>query len=135
MSEKKLDDYKDLLLDKKTIAVLSVSRANKSPHATQVWFDCDQDSLKNNEIMVNTSKGRLKSKLLQKGTKVTLTFPDKADDFRYLSAEGEISRIIEGQEATEHIHKLSHKYLGKDYPYLQPNEKRLKYIVKVSKIY
>ena len=112
-----------------------MSRTNKAPHATQVWFDCDQNSLKNKEIMVNTSKGRLKAKLLEKGTKVTLTFPDKENDFRYLSAEGEITRIIEGKEALDHIHKLSNKYLNKDYPFLQPDEERLKYVVKIAKVY
>ena len=135
MSEKKLTDFKDLLLEKKSPVVLAVSRANKAPHVTLVWFDCTATDLENKQLTVNTSKGRIKSKLLKKGTNVTLTFPDKENDMRYLSAEGEVSQVIEGEEALKHIHKLAHKYVGTDYPWLQPGEERLKYVIKISRVY
>ncbi len=135
MSDKKLTDFEDLLVEKNILTVLSVPRDNKGPHATPVWFKTTKDGIKRNEITFNSNKSRMKGKLIHKGTPVTMTFLDPENIFRYITLSGTVSQVIDGQEAVDHINELSKKYLGKDYPNLQPGEQRVKYVLKVSSIY
>ena len=135
MSEKKLTDFKDLLIEKKILTVLSVPRKNKGPHATPVWFKTTEEGLKKNEITFNSNTSRMKGKLIHKGTPVTMTFLDPDNTFRYITLSGSVAQVIEGQEAINHINELSRKYQGTDYPNLQPGEKRVKFVLKVANVY
>lgn len=135
MSEKKLVDFEDLLIEKKILTVLSIPRNNKGPHATPVWFKATEEGIKNQVITFNSNKSRMKGKLIHKGTPVTMTFLDPDNIFRYITLSGAVSQVIEGQEAINHINEISRKYMGKDYPDLQPGEQRVKYVLKVTSIY
>lgn len=135
MSEKKLTDFKDLLIEKKILTVLSVPRKHTGPHATPVWFKTTEEGIKKNEITFNSNKSRMKGKLIHQGTPVTMTFLDPDNIFRYITLSGTVSQIIDGQEAVNHINELSQKYTGKDYSNLQPGEQRVKFVLKVASVY
>ena len=135
MVKKNLTDFKDLLIEKKVLTVLSVARENKAPHTTPVWFETSEESLKNNEISFNSNKSRIKGKIIQLGTPIIMTILDPENVFRYISMAGSVSQVVDGKEAFDHINQLSQKYLGKDYPFLQPNEERVKFVFKITKVY
>ena len=64
-----------------------------------------------------------------------MTILDPENVFRYISMAGSVSQVVDGKEAFDHINQLSQKYLGKDYPFLQPNEERVKFVFKITKVY
>ena len=76
MSSKKLQDYKDLLMNKKVICTVAINRKNKSPHITPVWFEVTQENYKNKEMTFNTLKGRVKANLLKQGTEISINVID-----------------------------------------------------------
>ena len=70
------------------------------------------------------------------GSKISLSIVDTDNIYRYLGINGEIVKVIEGQEAFDHIDQLAFKYLGKKkYPNLKPNEERVKYVIKIENIF
>ena len=135
MSKKQLQEYKDLLVDKKAICTVAVGRANKPPHITPVWFKVTPKEIDDRELTFNTLEGRVKANLLHIGTKLSINIIDPDEPSRYLSIDGEIAKIINGEEGTKHIHELSRKYNGQDASFLQPGDKRIKYVVKMNEFY
>ena len=136
MTNKSLDDYRDLLFEKKVLAHLAIVRKNNVPHVTPVWFDLSEEDFKNRIINVNSAKGRVKSNNMSIGSKISLSIVDSENIYRYLGINGEIKQIIEGPEAFAHIDHLALKYLGKEkYPSLKPNEERVKYIISINSIF
>ena len=116
------EKYLDLLQQKKTFANLATVMPDGSPQVTPVWFDY-QDGC----IRVNTAKGRVKARNMQKGAPVALAIVDPENPYRYIQVRGRVKRVAE-QNANAHIDSLAKKYLGKDkYPFAQPGEVRVMY--------
>ncbi len=136
MAHKNINDYTDLLFEKKAVAHLAIVRKNNIPHVSPVWFDLSKEDLKNGIINVNSAKGRVKANNMSVGSKVSLSIVDTDNIYRYLGINGEITEVIEGQEAFDHIDKLALKYLGEEkYPNLKPNEERVKYVIKIESLF
>ena len=135
MSGKQLQDYKDLLLDKKVVCTVAVTRKNNTPHITPIWFGMTEENFKNKELTMNTLQGRVKANLFKKGTKLGISLMDPDQPSRYISMDGEINSITEGEEGTRHIQELSHKYTGHDAVFLKPGDERIKYTISISKVY
>ena len=135
MSDKILEEYKDLLMDKKVICTVAINRKNKSPHITPVWFEVTQENFNNREITFNTQRGRVKANLLNIGTELSINIidPDKLN--RYLSIDAVVTQIINGEEGAKHVNELAHKYTGKDAAFLNPGDERIKYVVKMNNFY
>jgi len=78
-----------------------------------MWIDYD---LNKNEILVNTAKGRKKTRNMTVGSKVALSVLDSSNPYRYLGVQGDIIEVTQ-EGAEDHINKLAMKYMGKDkYP-------------------
>lgn len=135
MAGKQLHDYRDLLLDKKVVCTVAVTRKDNTPHLTPIWFGMNEENFKNKEITMNTLKGRLKANLFKKGTKIGISMMDPDQPSRYLSMDGEIRSITEGEEGTKHIQELSHKYTGHDADFLNQGDIRIKYTISINNIY
>lgn len=136
MTSKNLDDYKDLLFEKKAIAHLAIVRKNNIPHVSPVWFDLSADDYKDNIINVNSAKGRVKANNMTLGSKISLSIVDPENIYRYIGINGSIKEIIDGPDADNHIDQLAFKYLGKEkYPNAKPDEKRVKYVIKIENIF
>lgn len=117
-----LDQYRDLLTQKKPVAALATTMPDGSPQVTPVWFDYDGKRLR-----VNTAKGRVKARNMQEGSRVALMIVDPENPYRYVQVRGRIALATENG-ADEHINALAKKYLGEDkYPYRQPGEVRVRY--------
>ena len=117
--------HADLLKEKKAFANLATLNADGSPQVTPVWVDFD-----GTHVLVNTAKGRVKAKNLEREKRVALSIADPENPYRYLGIQGRVTEMTEsGGDA--HIDKMAKKYMGKDtYPFRTPGEVRV--IVKIS---
>ena len=110
------------LLEKKAFAQLATLMPDGSPHVAPVWFEYD-----GTHILVNTAKGRVKDKNMQRDPRVGIDIMDPDNPYRHVSIRGRVADVTE-KGADEHINKLSKKYIGQDvYPYRQPGEVRVLY--------
>jgi PPOX class probable F420-dependent enzyme len=117
-----LDQFRDLLTQKKPLAALATIMPDGTPQVTPVWFDYDGKRLR-----VNTAKGRVKARNMQEGSSVALAIVDPDNPYRYVQVRGRVAVATENG-ADEHIDSLARKYLGQDrYPFRQPGEVRIRY--------
>src|SRR6476620_5778893 len=113
------------LLEKKAFANLSTLNADGSPQVTPVWVDYDGTN-----VMVNTARGRVKTKNLEREPRVALSIADPENPYRYLGIQGRVVEMTD-QGGDAHIDKMAKKYLGKDsYPARKAGEVRL--VVKIA---
>ncbi|MGH8011430.1 MAG: PPOX class F420-dependent oxidoreductase [Candidatus Binataceae bacterium] len=118
------DQYLDLLTRKKAFANLATIMKDGSPQVTPIWFD-----FTNGQIRLNTARGRVKERNLQKGARVALAIMDPDNPYRHVQVRGRVVSVSENG-ADQHIDSLAKKYLGKDkYPFRGPGEVRVMYEV------
>lgn len=133
---KNLSDYKDILIEKTSFAQVAIVRKNGTPHVTPLWFSVSEGDLNDGIININTATGRVKANNMQTGDKIAISIMDPENPYRFLGVEGTIQDRIMGEEAETHIDELALKYLGKDkYPYRTETEKRIKFHVKIDKVF
>jgi len=117
-----LDNYLDLLQQKKAFADLATIMPDGTPQVTPVWFDYH-----GGRVRVNTAKGRVKARNLKPGAPVALSILDPDNPYRYVQIRGRVANATE-TGADAHIDSLAKKYLGKDqYPFRRPGEVRIMY--------
>jgi len=117
--------HADLLREKPAFAQLATLNADGSPQVTPVWVDFDGAN-----ILVNTARGRVKTKNLAREPRVALSISDPENPYRYLGVQGRVTEMTE-TGADAHIDKMAKKYLGKDkYPFRAPGEVRV--LVKIA---
>ncbi|HEY3700485.1 MAG TPA: PPOX class F420-dependent oxidoreductase [Spongiibacteraceae bacterium] len=114
------ENYLDLF-QKKAFAHLTTLMPDGSPQVSPVW--CEYDG---KYVVVNSAKGRQKDRNMRRDARVALAISDPDNPYRYLQVRGKVVEITE-QGADAHIDRLSHKYLGKDYPYRDPSSTRVIY--------
>jgi PPOX class probable F420-dependent enzyme len=108
-------------------AVVTTLRKDGTPHSTVVWIEED-----GGDILFNTAEGRAKPRELAEDPRVSVTFVDPSDMFKWVSVSGRAELTTEG--ARETIDRLAKKYLGKDeYPWYQ-GEQRIDVRIKPEKI-
>jgi PPOX class probable F420-dependent enzyme len=124
------EKYEDLLNKKVAFASLATIMPNGQPQVTPVWFDYDGKNL-----IFNSARGRQKDLNVRRDPRVAMTIIDPENPYRYLEVRGRVTDITQ-EGADNQINKLAKKYLGKDvYPFGQPGEVRVTYIVKPEKIH
>ena len=89
---------------------------------TPVWFGYDDKGV----LRINTALGRVKARNMNQGSPVALSIVDPDNPYRYVQVRGKVSRITQ-EGADANIEALSHKYLGKPYPFRRPGEERVIY--------
>jgi PPOX class probable F420-dependent enzyme len=120
----------DLLKEKKALAALATLNADGSPQVTPVWVDFDGSN-----VLVNTAKGRVKTKNLEREPRVALTIIDPENPYRHVGIQGRVAEITESG-ADAHIDKMAQKYMGKDtYPWRAPGEVRVIVKIAPNKVY
>jgi PPOX class probable F420-dependent enzyme len=113
------------LLQKPAFANLATLNPDGSPQVTPVWVDFDGTNL-----VVNTARGRMKDRNLQRDPRVAVSIADPENPYRYMGVQGRVIEMTESG-ADAHIDKMAKKYLGKDkYPFRAPGEVRV--IVKIA---
>lgn len=102
-------EYHDLF-EKPTIAHVVTMLPNDTPHSTPVWVDYDADD---NRLLVNTERGRRKTKNVERDPTVAASMVDPDNPYRFLSVTGEVGAITT-EGAREHIDELARRYTGED---------------------
>jgi PPOX class probable F420-dependent enzyme len=114
--------FMDIMSQKKAYAHLATVMPDGTPQVTPVWFDMSGD-----KVRVNTARGRVKDRNMQKNAAVALSVIDPDNPYRHVAIRGRIANITE-EGADAHIDSLAKKYLGVDtYPRRQPGEVRVIY--------
>jgi PPOX class probable F420-dependent enzyme len=93
-----------------------------SPHLTPVWVDVE-DTPDGHVVLVNSTRGRVKSRNMAERPPVALEIQDPADPFRYLSLRGRVIAVVEAGAAAQ-LETLAQRYLGRSYPLWRPGEVR-----------
>lgn len=103
-------DFLDLF-QKKTFAHLATLMPDGTPHVTSVYVDYDGQY-----ILINSARGRLKDRNMEKRRNVAIEITDPDNSDRYLLVRGPVVSITE-EGADAHLDKLAKRYLEKDvYP-------------------
>ena len=124
-----LDQYADLLNDKKAFAHLATLMSDGTPQSTPVWFDYVDGA-----IRVNSARGRVKDRNMKEGSRVALSILDPENPYRYLQIRGHVRTVTE-DGAVAHIDKLAKKYIGQDkYPWSGPGEVRVIYEIAPDRV-
>src|SRR5918911_386313 len=95
--------HTDLVRDKPAFANLATLNADGSPQVTPVWADFDGTN-----IIVNTARGRVKHRNLQREPRVALAILDPENPYRYVGIQGRVTEMTEAG-ADEHIDKMAKK--------------------------
>jgi PPOX class probable F420-dependent enzyme len=98
-------------LDGANYGIVTTLRADGSPQTTMVWVERDGDS-----VGFNTAYGRAKPANLERDARVSVlvTAPDF---YHWVAVDGRAELTAEGAE--EQIDRLSRKYDGKPWPYVE----------------
>jgi PPOX class probable F420-dependent enzyme len=124
-----LDNYLDLLQQKKAFAALATIMPDGTPQVTPVWVDYNAG-----KVRVNTARGRVKARNLKPGAAVALAIMDPDNPYRYLQIRGRVASARE-DGADAHIDSLAKKYLDKDkYPFRRPGEVRIMYEIEPESV-
>jgi PPOX class probable F420-dependent enzyme len=121
--------FDDLMKQKKPLAHLATVMPDGTPQVTPVWFDVHGDN-----VRVNTARGRIKDRNMQKNAAVALSIVDPDNPYRHLAIRGRIADIKE-EGADAHIDSLAKKYLNQDsYPFRRPGEVRVIYVIEPTSV-
>ena len=115
------------LFKKPAFASLATLNADGSPQVTPVWCDFD-----GTHVIVNTARGRMKHRNLERDPRVAMSIADPENPYRYLGIQGRVAEITEAG-ADAHIDRMAKKYLNKDkYPFGAAGEVRV--LVKITPV-
>jgi len=99
-------------------AALTTLFPNGSPQTQLMWVDSDKEFL-----YVNTEIHREKYKNVNKDSRISILIWKNDDPFKYVEVRGNVVDSFGGQDARNHIDKLSEKYFNKPYPFTVQTER------------
>lgn len=117
------------LLDDETKAQawLALVLADGTPHVSAVWFRWDGE-----HIIVNTARGRVKDRVLQRTRYAAIAIGDPNDFYTFMQIRGPVVEETE-QGALDEINTLSWKYFERAWPH-RPGEVRVTYKIRPEKV-
>ena len=115
------------LLNVPNYAVVSTQNGDGSILSTVVWVGLDDGKL-----FVNSALGRRWPANLDNDPHATLVVMNPDNPQNFLEVRGTVTSSTE--HGTEDINWLSNKYIGKDYPWLQPGEQRVTFVFEPSRV-
>ncbi|MEZ5379174.1 MAG: PPOX class F420-dependent oxidoreductase [Acidimicrobiales bacterium] len=107
------------ILDSNGFAHVATVGPDGEPQNNPVWFAWDGET-----IAISQTPTKQKFKNIQREPRVSLSILDPENPYRYLEVRGEVASI-EPDADYAFIHSLSNRYMGQDYPWLQPGEERV----------
>lgn len=94
------------LLKGRNFAHFATLNEDGSPHVAPLWIDVDD----NGRILVNTALGRRKDRNVRRDRRVGLSISPQDDPYTWLSVQGTVVEIEEGDGPLAHIGELSMRY-------------------------
>jgi PPOX class probable F420-dependent enzyme len=105
-----LEDNVKSLAQGKNFAAFTTLLPGGQPMTHIMWVDADEECL-----LINTEVHRQKFKNISRDPRVTVTVFDSGNPYKYVEVRGRVTEEVKGQQARDHIDKLSDKYVGKPY--------------------
>jgi anthraniloyl-CoA monooxygenase len=103
-------EYLDIF-QKPAFAHLATLMPDGTPQVTSVWVDYD-----GKHVLVNSARGRLKDRNIERRPDVAIEIPDPDNPNRYLAVRGPVVESTE-EGADAHLNQLAKRYLNRDeYP-------------------
>lgn len=106
------------LLDGKNFGHLATLMPDGSPQTTVVWVERDGDA-----VLLNVAKGRVKYYNMLRDPRVALSVHSQDNPSMYIQIRGYVELIEENADA--HVHRLSRKYVGRDYSDIDTDPQRV----------
>lgn len=119
-----LSDGQRKLLDGKNFAHVATVDANGNPQVTPVWIEYD-----GTHVIINSEEKRAKVKHVKSRPQIAICISNSENPYQYIEIRGKVVEVTT-DGADEGINRLSHKYIGKDYPFNKPGDVRV--ILKVE---
>lgn len=107
------------ILTKKCFGHVATIGPDGEPQSSPVWVDYDGTNLR-----ISQNEHRQKLHNLRRNPEISISATDPDDPYHYLEVRGKVADI-QPDEGYAFINALANKYLGQDYPYLQPGEQRV----------
>ena len=117
------------ILEGVNFASLATINIDGSPQVSVVWID-----YKDNHILINTAKGRIKTNNMERDPRVSISVIDAKNPYNQITFKGIVKKISE-TNADEHIHSLAKKYLNQDKYPISNKETRVIVSIKPQKFY
>lgn len=118
------------LLRKPSPCFVATLMPDGSPQLTETWVTTDGE-----HVVLNIVDGMQKAKNIARDPRVAVNVADPDDIRRFYAVRGRVVATT-SEGGHDHIHELSHKYLGMPYPYFSgnPNETRLIVTIEAEKV-
>lgn len=97
------DQVRDFLRERR-FAVLATIDETGLPQQTVMWYDLDSD-----EVLMNTARGRLKDRYLQRDPRASVCVEDS---YRYVTIAGTVTLDDDPARAQADIARLARRYEG-----------------------
>ena len=94
----------------KNLATVVTLMPDGRPQALLTWVDSDGEHL-----LVNTEPQRQRARNIRRDPRITVLIHSGTDPWDWSEVRGHVVDVVDGDEAREHIDKLSRKYVGSDY--------------------
>ena len=107
------------ILEKNGFANVATIGPDGEPQNNPVWFEWDGET-----IAISQTPQKQKFRNLERDPRVALSILDADSPYRYLEVRGEVASVDPDPDY-RFLHALSNRYMGQDYPYLQPSEERV----------
>jgi|TARA_B100001750_G_scaffold35424_2_gene25196 PPOX class probable F420-dependent enzyme len=117
------------ILEGVNFASLATINIDGSPQVSVVWID-----YKDNHILINTAKGRIKTNNMERDPRVSISVIDAKNPYYQITFKGIVKKISE-TNADEHIHSLAKKYLNQDKYPISNKETRVIVSIEPQKFY
>jgi len=114
------------LLDGSNFAHLATLMPDGSPQSVPVWMGREGD-----RILISTAEGSLKAKNTRRDPPVALSIIDFHDPYKEPQLRG---RVVERRPDGDfrYMDAISHKYIGKPFPFRNP-EARVALVIEIEK--
>ncbi|WP_320672112.1 pyridoxamine 5'-phosphate oxidase family protein [Patulibacter defluvii] len=114
-----LDGRPAELLAGPNFATVVTQDGDGRPYASVVWVHTDGQA-----VILNSAEGRRWPRQLRERGEALIVVRSEENPYEYVEIRARLTEATH-DGAREQIDELSHKYFGKDYPFLQPGEQRI----------
>lgn len=117
------------LLDGRSHAHLATVNEDGTPHVTPVWVGVDEEG----NVLVNTAVGRKKDRNMRRDPRVAISVQDHENAYRWLSLNGTVIGIVEGDQALAQMNDFSLVYAGATWEPV-PGQVRVVYTIRPDRV-
>ena len=122
-----LSDSAKEMLAKANPAVIATVRSDGQPVSAATWY-----LLRDDQILVNMDRARVRLKHMEKDPRVSLTVIDDGDWYTHVTVIGHVVRMHD-DEGLADIDALSRHYTGQEYP--QRDRPRVSALIAVDRVH